>query len=81
MDLEQPAVPPLKAVFDGAKGFGLSDDEVWRAMDECLIEAGGAATIAEYVDDLSGALARGILAKQRRAVAGDDRSPSPAKPR
>jgi hypothetical protein len=59
-------IPRLQAVFDGAKRFGLTDDEAWRALDESLDEVGGDATISEYFEELVGALARRILCKQRR---------------
>jgi hypothetical protein len=58
------AVPSLHAVLDGAKSFGLTDAEAWRVMDQCLNEAGEYATVAEYLDELTDALAREILAKQ-----------------
>jgi hypothetical protein len=74
-------IPPLQAIFEGALRFGLTEDEVWRTFDDCVDEAGEDATLRELIDDLSGALARGILAKQRRSVAGDARIPSPARPR
>jgi hypothetical protein len=59
------AVPSLHAVLDGAKNFGLTDAEAWRVMDWCLNEAGEYATVGEYLDELTDALAREILAKQR----------------
>ena len=59
-------IPPLRAIFDGAKGFGLTEDETWRAVEEALHEVGREATISEYLDELTGALARHILSKQRR---------------
>jgi hypothetical protein len=60
------AIPPLGAVFDGAKHFGLTDDEVWRLIDESLYVTGGDATVADYLDELTAALARGILDEHRR---------------
>jgi hypothetical protein len=66
MDSGYDATPPLQAVFDGAKRFGLSDQEVWRAFDDCLDETGSDASVAEYLDELTGELARRILCKQRR---------------
>ena len=65
MNMDDTAVPSLQAIFDGAKCFGLTDDEAWLTVDECLGELGGDATVNEFVDELTGALARGVLAKQR----------------
>ena len=62
-------VPPLHAIFDAARQFGLSDGEVWTALDECADRAGDEATLGEYVDELAGALASRILANQRRILA------------
>jgi hypothetical protein len=67
MDNGYYAIPRLQAVFDGAKRFGLSDEEVWRAFDESLDETGADVSVAEYLDELAGELARRILHKQRRA--------------
>jgi hypothetical protein len=66
MDPDSSAIPPLQAVFEGAKRFGLSDDEVWQTVNDSLHRAGGDATVAEYLDELTGALARRIVSKQRR---------------
>jgi len=66
MDPGYYAIPRLQAVFDGAKRFGLSDEEVWRAFDEALDETGADVSVAEYLDELTGELARRILCKQRR---------------
>jgi hypothetical protein len=66
MDPDSSAVPPLHAIFDGARLFGLSDDEVWQTVDHSLHRVGGDATVAEYLDELTGALAQRILSKQRR---------------
>ena len=63
---DQPPIPPLRAIFEGAKDLGLTEDEAWRAVDESLSEVGRGATISEYLDELTGALAQRILSKQRR---------------
>lgn len=60
------AIPSLQAIVDGARDFGLTDDEVWRTVDDSLDEVGGDATVAEYLDELTGALARRMLSKERR---------------
>jgi hypothetical protein len=59
-------IPPLQAVFDGARRFGLTDAEVWQTFDDSMAEAGPDATISDYVHELTGELARRILNKQRR---------------
>jgi hypothetical protein len=66
MDSQYIATPSLEAIFDGARHFGLIDREIWRTVDECLEAMGQDATVAEYIDELTGSLARRILAKQRR---------------
>lgn len=63
------STPPLQALFDGARCFGLTDAEVWRAFDDSLAETGPDTTVSEYVHELTGELARRILQKQRRAPA------------
>jgi hypothetical protein len=66
MDFEPFAPTSMRAMFDGARKFGLSDDAVWETIDGVLLAVGGEATLAEYLDDVSGALAARILAEQRR---------------
>ena len=66
MDTTYQTIPSLQAIFDGAKSFGLSDSEVWRMVNESMRAAGGDATLAEYLDGLTAALARGIVQKERR---------------
>jgi hypothetical protein len=67
MDHAYYAIPPLQAIFDGAKRFGLNDAEVWQAFDESVDEVGADATLSEYLQQLTGELARRILHKQRCA--------------
>jgi ABC-type Mn2+/Zn2+ transport system ATPase subunit len=62
---DHPPSPLLQAIFEGAKRFGLSEEEAWWAIDECLSEVGMDAMISEYLDELTGALAQRILSKQR----------------
>lgn len=57
--------PSLYAILDGAKSFGLTDAEAWGAIDRCLSEAGEYATVGEYLDELTDALALEILSKLR----------------
>jgi hypothetical protein len=66
MDPTYHAIPPLHAIFDGARRFGLTNAEVWQAFDESLAEAGQDATVCDYIHELTGELARLILQKQRR---------------
>ena len=67
------AAPPLRAVFDAARDFGLSEDEVWHAVDESLAAAAPDGTLSDSLDELAAALARRILSKQRRILAEDRR--------
>jgi hypothetical protein len=66
----------MRAVFDAAKEFGLTDDEAWRAVDGTAWAVGADATLGEYVDWLAAALAGGILDKQRRRLRFERRSVS-----
>jgi hypothetical protein len=56
---------PLRAVFESARQFGLSDDQILRTVDETLGVVGEDATVSDYVDELAGTLARCILAAER----------------
>jgi hypothetical protein len=69
MEPTYPAPPPLRAVFDGARLFGLSDEEAWRAFDVALAEVGTDASVDEYLDELTAELARRVLGKHRHAPA------------
>ena len=60
-------ISPLQAIFDAAKIFGLAEDEAWQAVNESLYEVGRDATVSEYLDELTGALAQRILSIQRQA--------------
>jgi hypothetical protein len=59
------AAAPLQAVFQSAKQFGLSDDDVLRTFDEAFWTVGEDAPMSEYLDELSGTLARRILDRER----------------
>jgi hypothetical protein len=37
MDTRYAVTPPLQAIFDSAKRFGLSDDEVWHTLNEAVL--------------------------------------------
>jgi hypothetical protein len=79
MDHAYHAIPPLQAIFDGAKSFGLNEAEVWRAFDDCVDDVGSDATLSEYLDQLTGELARRILHKQR-CTPSEERVHSGARP-
>jgi hypothetical protein len=57
---------PLQAIFDAAKQFGLTDDEVWQAVNECFRDAEFESTVGDCLDELVIALARRILAAAGR---------------
>jgi hypothetical protein len=65
MDHANYAIPPLQSLFDGAKRFGLNEAEVWQAFEDSVDEVGADATLSEYVQQLTGELARRILHRQR----------------
>jgi hypothetical protein len=73
-------VPAPQAVFDGARQFGLNDGEILQAIDRCLYEVGTDASVAELLDELTGALAQSILLKEQRALSNEQR-PAPGQPR
>ena len=70
MDYDYPAAPTLQEIFEGAKGFGLRDEEIWRTVSEAQRWAGPEATVPEYLDELAGALAQRIVIKERRSRSG-----------
>ena len=68
METTYQTMPSLQAIFDGAKAFGLSDREVWQTVNRAMYAAGPDATVSEYLEELTGALARGILHEERRGL-------------
>jgi hypothetical protein len=56
-----------------AQKFGLTPEEAWRTLDAALAGLRYQSTAAEYIDEIAGAFARTILAKQRRML-GDSAS-------
>jgi hypothetical protein len=60
-------MPTLRAVFDGAKQFGLTDEEAWHSLDRAQ-RAAGDSTMGDFLDKLVDSLARDILAKERRGT-------------
>jgi hypothetical protein len=71
-----PPLPPVRAMFEGARLFGLTDEEAWGAFDAAIAQVGTDATVDEYLDALTGELARRILGKQRGTPAEEPRVPS-----
>jgi hypothetical protein len=69
MHFHQVDVPPLQLMLTAARHFGLTPDEAWQAASDALDASGGDAYAAEYLDELSGVLARRIIAKERRTIA------------
>jgi hypothetical protein len=65
MDFDYPIVT-LKAIFESARDFGLSDDEVWSTVNDALYWADDEVSMPEYLDQLTAALARRIISKERR---------------
>ena len=61
MSANHAQIAPLHAVFDAAKCFGLTDDEVWQAVDECFCSADLDSSVGDCLDELLGSLARRIL--------------------
>ena len=66
MDSNRSTVAPVQALFRSATQFGLGEGQVIQAFDEALWTVGEDAPMSEYLDELSAALARRILAKQRQ---------------
>ncbi|MGH2742788.1 MAG: hypothetical protein ACRDN8_09940 [Thermoleophilaceae bacterium] len=71
IDRDYSEIPPLEAMVDGARHFGLTDGEILEAVDESVYEVGTDATVTELLDELTGALARAIVAKQQRTLFKD----------
>jgi hypothetical protein len=63
------SLPRLQAMFAAAEQFGLNEEDLRQAADLTLTAIGDDATVPEYFDELAGALARRILAKQRNILA------------
>jgi hypothetical protein len=79
MDPDLASLTPLRAVFEAARQFGLTDEEAWRVVDATMFAAGPDTSLGEFHDELAAALASRILAKERRVVAGR-RRPGAARP-
>lgn len=66
MHPDHPAISPLHSIFDSARHFGLSEQQVWRTVDDSFREVGDDTTVLEYLDDLAAALAHDVLSVARR---------------
>jgi hypothetical protein len=62
-------VPSLAGTVTAARSFGLTEVEVWQAVDESLGRAADDDSLDDSIDDLAAALARRILARTRASVA------------
>jgi len=65
MDRDQMVASPLQEMTRAARDFGLTSGEVLGAMNEALCLTGTDVPVSEYLDELSGLLARRILGKER----------------
>jgi hypothetical protein len=61
MNSDDTPMAGLQAIFQGARSFGLSEEDAWRTVDGVLLAVGTEATVAEYLDELTAALARRIV--------------------
>jgi phage terminase small subunit len=70
MDWHDPATASyttaVTTMLDAAVDFGLTPDEARRTLHEAMADPRREASVAAYLDRIAGALARTILAKQRR---------------
>ena len=58
----------LTAMLDAAVDFGLTPEEARHTFRKALVDPRREASVAGYLDRIAGALAREILAKQRRLL-------------
>ena len=65
MDFDRAMITPLQSVFNSARSFGLTVEEVIRTFDQAFWMVGEDGCVADYLEELNGALARRILTKQR----------------
>jgi len=66
MDTGSAVTAPLRAGFQAARSFGLGENEIWATVEGVVSAAGPHATVGECLDEITAALARGILAAERR---------------
>jgi hypothetical protein len=60
-----PATPPLRAMVEAAQDFGLTTEEATDTLVAALVGPGFESGVAPDLDEVAGALAQEILAKQR----------------
>ena len=70
MNSDHAVTSPLHEITSAATEFGLSSDEVLSSMNETLHLTGTEVPVSEYLDGLSGMLARRILVKERQGRSG-----------
>jgi hypothetical protein len=63
-----PQTLPLQSMLDAALAFGLTEEEVRQTVSDAFSETGEDSRAPDYFDGLAAALARNILAKQRRVL-------------
>jgi hypothetical protein len=73
MNSDDTPMAGLQAIFQGARSFGLSEEEAWWTADDVLYAVGPDATVSEYLDELTGAMARRILATARQTTSKERR--------
>jgi hypothetical protein len=66
------AVTDPKAILDSALEFGLNEREVLRTVTHALYCLDEDATVSELLEELTDALARGIVSKERRVIAANN---------
>jgi hypothetical protein len=62
------AMPTLRRMLEAAQDFGLTAEEARRTLDAALVGSRSESAVARNLDEVAGALAREILAKQRRLL-------------
>jgi hypothetical protein len=63
-----PAAAPLSSILDAATWFGLTREEAWRTYHDAIAQPQPGMRVPEYLDQVAGALASAILAKQQRIL-------------
>lgn len=58
-----PMVPALRATFDAARDFGLSNAELWCIVQEVLADPDRSSDLSECIGRLNDKLAQAIVAK------------------
>ena len=55
-------------MLQAAQDFGLTREEAWRTVAAALVGPRSESAVAQSLDEVAGALAQEILAKQRRIL-------------